>query len=63
MVPYFMDRLRKKSHRHRNGILFPKLFSPTVRKKCSSHREKLLNFETEGREFATFLRLSTQTIY
>ena len=30
----------------RNGILLPKLFCPTERKKCSS--EKLLKFETEG---------------
>ena len=35
-----------------NGILLPKLFWPTVRKNCSSDREKLLKFE--GREFATF---------
>ena len=29
----------------RNGILLPKLFWPTVRKKCSSDQEKLLKFE------------------
>ena len=40
----------------RNGILLPKLFWPTVRKKCSSDWEKLLKFEAEGREFAKFLR-------
>ena len=28
----------------RNGILLPKMFSPTVRKICSSDREKLLKF-------------------
>ena len=27
-----------------------------MRKKCSSDREKLLKFEAEGQEFATFLR-------
>ena len=32
------------------GILLPKLFWPTLRKNCSSDREKL------GREFAKFLR-------
>ena len=32
----------------RNGILLPKLFGPTVRKNCSSDREKLLKFEAEG---------------
>ena len=38
------------------GILLPKLFWPTVRKNCSSDREKLLKFEAEGREFSKFLR-------
>ena len=28
----------------------------TVRKHCSSDREKLLKFQAEGREFANFLR-------
>ena len=35
-----------------SGILLPKLFLPTVRKNCSSDREKLLKFEAEGQEFA-----------
>ena len=35
------------------GILLPKLFWPTVRKKYSSDQEKL---EAEGREFAKFLK-------
>ena len=30
------------------GILLLKLFWPTVRKNCSSDREKLLEFEAEG---------------
>ena len=38
----------------KNGILLPKLFWPTVRKNCSSNREKLLKFEAEGREFVKF---------
>ena len=29
-----------------NGILLPKLFGPTVRKKCSSDKEK--TFEIQG---------------
>ena len=45
-----------------NGILLPKLFWPTVRKKNSSDREKLLKFEAEGREFAKFLRSLEQFI-
>ena len=40
----------------RNGILLPKLFWPTVRKNCSSDRETLLKFETEGRESSKILR-------
>ena len=39
----------------RIGILLPKLFSPTVRKNCSSDWEKLLIFEAEGREFQYFI--------
>ena len=46
----------------RNGILLPKLFWPTVRKNCSSDREKLLKFEAEGREFAKILRSLEQFI-
>ena len=39
-----------------NGIFLPKLFWPTVRKKCSIDREKLLKFEAERQEFAKVLR-------
>ena len=35
-----------------NGILLPKLFWPTLRKNCSSDREKLLEFKAEGRVFS-----------
>ena len=45
-----------------NGILLQKLFRPTVRKNCSSDREKLLKFEAEGREFEKFLRSLEQFI-
>ena len=44
------------------GILLPKLFWPTVRKNCTSDREKLLKFEAEGQEFAKFLRSLEQFI-
>ena len=44
------------------GVLFTKLFWPTVRKICSSDREKLLKFKAEGREFAKFLRSLEQFI-
>ena len=40
----------------KNGILLPKLFWTTVRKNCSSGREKFLKFETEEQELAIFLR-------
>ena len=46
----------------RNGILLPKLFWPTVRKNCSSDREKPLKFEAEGQEFEIFLRSLEQFI-
>ena len=45
-----------------NGILFPKLFGPTVRKKCSRDQEIFLKFEAEGREFAKLLRSLEQFI-
>ena len=48
-----------QAHRHqdsKHGILLPKLFRLTVRKKFSSDQEELLKFEAEGREFAKFLR-------
>ena len=44
------------------GILLPKLFWPTVRKNCSSDREKLLKFEAEGREFSKNFRSLEQVI-
>ena len=37
-----------------NGILLSKLFWLTVRKNCSSDREKLLKFDAEGWEFGKF---------
>ena len=40
------------------GILFPKLFWPTVKKNCSNDREHLLKFEAKPREFAKNLRFS-----
>ena len=48
---------------HKTGIYLPKLFWPTtVRKNCSSDREKLLKFKAEGREFAKCLRSLEQFI-
>ena len=43
------------------GILLPKK-NNTVRKNCSSNREKLLKFKAEGRKFAEFLRSLEQFI-
>ena len=45
-----------------NGILSPKLFWHTVRKNCSSDREKLLKFKAEDREFTKILRSQEQFI-
>ena len=36
----------------KNGILFPILFQPSLRKTCSSDREALLKFEAAGQEFS-----------
>ena len=44
------------------GILLRILFWPTVRKNCSSDREKFLKFETEGQEIAKLLRSLEQFI-
>ena len=47
-----------------NGILFQKLFWPTVRKICFSDRKQLLKFkaEAEGQEFAKVLRSQEQFV-
>ena len=42
----------KEFEEDKNGILLPKLFWTTVKKNCSSDREKLLKFKAEGQEFA-----------
>jgi hypothetical protein len=46
----------------RNGILLPKLFWPTVRKRCSRDGEKLLKFEAEDWDFAKYLRSLEQFV-
>ena len=38
------------------------MFLPTVRKNCSSNREKLLKLEAEGTEFAEILRSLEQFV-
>ena len=48
----FFSFSRRQTKSFYNGILF----WPTVRKNCSSDREKRLKFEAEGREFAKILR-------
>ena len=45
------------------GILLPKLFWPTARKKCCSDREKPLKFEAEGWEFAKALSSLEQFVW
>ena len=50
-----------KSYR-KNGILLQKLFWPTVRKNCSSDREKLFKFKAESREFSKILRSLKQFV-
>ena len=58
-IPQFHVKRKRKcgiACSWRNGILLPKLFWPTGRKKISSDWEKLLKLETESQEFAKFLR-------
>ena len=50
-IAIFSDTIAFDNQNTKIGILLPKLFWPTVRKKCSSDREKLLKFEAEGWEF------------
>ena len=54
-----ISRLRTKGW---DGILLPKLFWPTVKKNCSSDREKFLKFKAEGQEFAKILRSIEQFV-
>ena len=46
----------------KNGILLPRLFWPTVRKKCSSDQEKKSKFKAEGLKFSKNLRPLEQFI-
>ena len=59
---YLQFKMVYKLRKVKNGILLPKLFWLTVRKICSSDREKLLKFEAEGREFSKILRSLEQFI-
>ena len=52
----FLRFIVKKCFEKRLGILFPKLFWPSMRKNCSSEREQLLIFEGECWEVANPLR-------
>ena len=57
VVFFFLDRSSNKY-----GTLVPKLIWFSVRKNCSTDREKLLKYETEGKESAKFLRSLEQFI-
>ena len=46
----------------RNGILLPKLFWPTVRKKCSSDRKNFCNSRQKAENLQTFFSIN-RTIY
>ena len=66
-LAFGLEKVGKKDEEKRGqrgiGILFPKLFWPTVRKIYSTDREKLLKREAEGQEFAKLLRSLDRTIY
>ena len=57
-----MPQNGEEAMKRENGILLPKLFWPTVRKKCFNDQEKLLKFKDEDQEFANFLRSLEQFI-
>ena len=59
---FTVSKKEKTMLRCMNGILFPKLFWPTVRRNCSTDIEKLLKFESELQEFGKFLRSLEQFI-
>ena len=65
MKPLFNILLQSQSivYARKYGILLSKLFSPTVRKDCSSDQEKLLKFKAEGQEFTNFLRSLEQYLF
>ena len=46
-----------------NGILFPKLFQPTVRKNIYCDPEPLLKFEAEGREFEKKIEITRKNLF
>ena len=51
---FLRDFKMRNNSKFENGILLPKLFWPTVRKNCSTDREKLLKFEAEGENLQNF---------
>ena len=53
---HFETKLLPRILFSRNGNLLLKLFRPTVRKNCSTDREKLLKFDAEGWKFTKILR-------
>ena len=55
-IMYVKSGKKPNSLDWKNGILSPKLFWSTVKKKCSRDPEILLKLEAEGREFAKILR-------
>ena len=59
----FTIQKRAQKRNEGNGILFPKLFWPSVRISFSCDREKLLKIEAEGCEFSKILRSQEQFIW
>ena len=60
----FTQNVKKVAFLSEHWYFVTKIVLPycTVRKNCSSDREKLLKFEAEGREFEIFLRSLEQFI-
>ena len=60
--PVSFPEMRKKKYLFILHWYFVNKIVPTVRKKCSSDREKRLKFMAEGQEFAKCLRSLEQFI-
>ena len=58
----YLEKKNPSVFHKKNGILLPKFVWSTVRKNCSSDREKNLKFEAEGPEYSKFLRSLEQFI-
>ena len=58
VFPIYAEMFFDRANLLKNGILFPKLFRPLVRKNCKSDWDFVLKSKAEGQEIANILRSS-----